>query len=326
MINPEMATKGIFLAVFLLFLTTGVSASGGIQTYLGDTVPLSGYSYGSPWVYLFLTGPNLPVNGVALHNINLYADQGSFTRVDVDGMDHWSYQWNTANTGGRLDEGTYTVWVVNGPNDRSRLATADYSTISVTLTKPFIATGIPLTTGELTNGELSLQSQPDGASLVIDGEYKGKTPLTLDNVNPGMYTVNFSRFGYTGFSIPARVEAGKTTEVTATLFPLSGSLAVNTSPPGARVLLDGTEAGISPITLANITAGNHNITLEKEGYVQGIQQVLISPGRVSPVTITLVASPREIVPTIRAEGLTPATLFAGIFIILILAVRRRQSR
>lgn len=321
MTNPRTVTKGIFFAACLLVLTTGVSASGGIQTYLGDTVPLSGYSYGSPWVYLFLTGPNLPVNGVALNNINLRADEGSFTRVQLDGMDHWSYKWNTANTGGRLDEGTYMIWVVNGPNDRSRLAQADYSTISVTLQKPYITTDIPLTTGGL-----FLQSIPDGASLVIDGQYKGKTPMTLDNLNPGMYAVNFSRFGYTGFSTPVRVEAGKTTEVTATLFSIFGSLTVNTSPPGARVLLDGTEAGISPVTLTNITAGNHNVTLEKEGFIQGGQQVVVSAGQITPVNITFIAAPREILPTIRAEGLVPATLCAGVFAILFLSARRKQFR
>ena len=51
------------------------------QTYIGDTVRLSGYCYTSPTVYLFLTGPNLPANGVALDNINSRADQGGFTEV-----------------------------------------------------------------------------------------------------------------------------------------------------------------------------------------------------------------------------------------------------
>ena len=129
--------QGILIILISCFLLTGTAAAQGIQAYMGDTIPLSGYSPSSPFVYLFLTGPNLPENGVALNNINLRADQGGFTRVAVDGSnDMWSYKWGTNSLGGRLDEGTYTVWVVNEPEDRSNLGNAEYATISVTLGSP----------------------------------------------------------------------------------------------------------------------------------------------------------------------------------------------
>jgi hypothetical protein len=59
-------TLTFFLVIIccLVFINS-VSASREITAYIGDTIPLSGYSYGSSTVYLFLTGPNLPVNGVA---------------------------------------------------------------------------------------------------------------------------------------------------------------------------------------------------------------------------------------------------------------------
>jgi len=60
-----------------------------IAAYIGDTILLSGYSYGISTVYLFLTGPNLHVNGDALNDITARADQGHFTEVNVDGNDHW---------------------------------------------------------------------------------------------------------------------------------------------------------------------------------------------------------------------------------------------
>jgi hypothetical protein len=43
------------------------------------------------------------------------------------------YKWGTNSIGGRLDAGTYTVWVVNGPNDLSHLNSVDYSMIEVNL-------------------------------------------------------------------------------------------------------------------------------------------------------------------------------------------------
>ena len=105
------------------------AAYSGIQTVMGDEVTISGAATSGPYVYLFLTGPNLPENGVALHDITKRADQGYFTKVSVDGDDRWSYTWHTGSINGKLDEGTYTIWVVSGPNDRSRLAQADYRTI-----------------------------------------------------------------------------------------------------------------------------------------------------------------------------------------------------
>ena len=183
------------LTLACILLIASVSAAPGIQASLGDIIPLSGYSYGSQTVYLYLTGPNLPVNGVALNDISKRAEDGGFTRVQVDGDDRWSYKWGTANIGGRLDQGTYTIWVVNGPNDRSHLSQADYSTISVTLGNPTISIDTPVQPGTM-----DLRSVPDGASVVMGEKYLGKTPLTVTALSPGTYDVIFSQFGYQKFS------------------------------------------------------------------------------------------------------------------------------
>ena len=94
-------------------------------------------------MYLFLTGPNLPVNGVALNDITARADEGHFTEVSVDSNDQWEYRWGTNAMGGRLDAGTYTVWVVNRPLDRSHLAEADYNTISIRSGTPVLRSFLP---------------------------------------------------------------------------------------------------------------------------------------------------------------------------------------
>jgi hypothetical protein len=303
------------LLLGMLFLAGGAAASG-IQVALGDEVELSGYATSGPYVYLFLTGPNLPENGVALNDISKRADQGGFTKVSVDGDDYWSYTWDTGSINGRLDEGTYTIWVATGPNDRSHLAEADYSTIGVTLGKPTVSVDIPVQPGGM-----NLQSVPDGASLTVDGEYRGKTPRTIGDLSPGNYAVTFSRFGYSELSVQVQVEQGKITEVTATLQPKTGTLVVNSTPSGARVLLDGTNAGLSPVVLANISAGNLTVVLEKDGYVTAARQVIIPPGRVSSVDVSLDPVP---VTTTRAAGLVPA--MAGAFCVILLGIAYSRYR
>jgi hypothetical protein len=303
--NPLRTTHyARFVATGCLLLVFCVTASAGIQAYMGDVIPLGGNSYGSPTVYLFLTGPNLPANGVALDNINARADQGHFTTVDVDSNDHWSYKWGTNSIGGRLDAGTYTIWVSNSPNDRSRLLPDDYSTISVTLGAPSITVLTPADPRTL-----MLNATPVEASVVINGAYRGSTPLILDGIDPGTYTVTFSHFGYRKFSTSVKVESGKMTEVTATLVPETGSIAVNSSPAGARVLLDGVPIGIAPVTLTNIAVGNHTLSLENEGFKPFEQPVHVSTDQITVTEVTLV--PVSAHPTLPAGN---PGIFTGILI------------
>jgi hypothetical protein len=302
-----------------LVLTSAVSASAGIEAYYGNTIILQGYSYSNPTVYLFLTGPNLPVNGVALNDLFARADQGHFTTVSVDDNDHWEYKWATNMMNGRLDEGTYTVWVVNEPTDRSRLHADEYTTISIHLNTPVITINtrpIP--------GTLELNTIPEGASVLLGDNYRGGTPLTIDGIEPGSYTVTFSRFGYARLSLPVRVEAGEITAVSGTLIPLTGSLEITTSPSGAHILLDSADQGNSPATLTNISAGNHTLTVINEGYITTEQRVRIIPDHTTLVTILLEPISSATSGKLPLSGPGPAIALA-LLIVILLVIRYNRS-
>ena len=319
---PEKCSPAITMLVLgVLFLAGSAAAYPGIQAVMGDEVTISGAATSGPYVYLFLTGPNLPENGVALHDITKRADRGYFTKVSVDGDDRWSYTWHTGSINGRLDEGTYTLWVVSGPNDRSRLAQADYRTIAVTLGKPFITVDTPVQPGIM-----DLQSVPDGASVTVNGDYRGKTPLVVSGLSPSTYTVTFSRPGFGDMYAQVIVQGGKNSEVIANLQPDAGSLAVNSTPPGARVLLDQTYAGLSPVLLENISAGNHTIGLEKDGYVTAARQVSLTAGQTTPVDVVLDPVPASPPPATQAAGLVPAMAGALFVLILGIACSCRRNR
>lgn len=102
-----------------------------MEGYLGDTFSLRGFSYVGDSVYLFMTGPGLPANGVTLTDTTLRADQGHFTVVSVDENQSWSYSWKTSRIQSQIDEGTYIVYVTNRPEDLSHLGeTSHYKTLS----------------------------------------------------------------------------------------------------------------------------------------------------------------------------------------------------
>lgn len=311
-------TIGIILLI--CFAATTVSADSA-RSYFGNTVKLSGYCYTSPTVYLFLTGPNLPANGVALDNTNMRADQGGFTKVDVDSNDHWEYDWYTG--GLDLDAGSYTVWAVNGPHDRSDLGQSEYTTMQVSLGNPSVSIATP--TIPPSPGSLNISSIPTNASVVINGNYAGSTPLTVTGLDPGTYNVTFSRFNYYALPATARVEPGAVTEVSATLRPKTGTLFVNTSPAGAAILIDGQSMGISPFTLDNISAGNHTVNATFEGYTPVEEQVRVIADQIVTCSIELKK------PGLMVSGITvplPPAVATGACIVAVLLFRygRHRSR
>lgn len=111
-----------------------LAADAEIQTYMGDTVTISGVSYTSDRMYLFFTGPGLPANGVTMDDITQLAEDGHFTLVDVNEDQTWQYTWNTARLAMELDPGTYTVYASTQPVDKSHLGPSNtYQTAAVWL-------------------------------------------------------------------------------------------------------------------------------------------------------------------------------------------------
>jgi hypothetical protein len=314
---PPARLTGIIL-IGCLLLAGGTVAAAGIQVYMGDIVTLQGYSSGSETVYLYLTGPNLPANGVALDNINARADEGHFTEVDVDSNDHWIYHWGTNSMGGKLDEGAYTIWVVNSPTDRSDLSGAEYSTITVGLDTPGITVSTPVT--PLVPGTMDLSSSPNETSVVVNNAYKGKTPLTLKGLTPGTYNVTFSRFGYYPFSTPVKVEPGLVSDVVASLEQQTGGLLINTSPAGAQVMIDGGDAGISPLTITRLPTGNHTLNVSAAGYTSQEVPVHVSVNQTRTINLELV--PVTSFSELWVEVVVIAIILAGLIVVLLIVKYR----
>jgi hypothetical protein len=135
-----------FIAVTLV-LWCGISAVSAADEsyvgYLGDTILLQGETYSGDHVYMFMTGPGLPANGVTLTDVTQRADQGQFTIVPLDNNQHFSFKWNTWLIHNEIDPGTYIVYVVNEPVDKAHLGSpSSYQILSVYLKKdPYISQG-----------------------------------------------------------------------------------------------------------------------------------------------------------------------------------------
>ena len=117
-------------------------------------------------------------------------------------------------------------------------------------------------------GQVTIQTDPSGGDLYVDGNARGVTPLTVNNLFPGRHEILIQKAGYEDYHDVVSVVTDITTGYTEYLVPLPGSgfLSVTSSPEEANVRIDGREAGKTPTTLQRIGAGNHTVEIYQNGY------------------------------------------------------------
>ena len=66
-----------------------------------------------------------------------------------------------------------------------------------------------------------------------------------------------------------------------------GELVVNSAPDGAQVQVDGSGAGLTPLSLANLSAGQHQVVLSKAGYAVESRSVMVHGGTRAALSVSL---------------------------------------
>ena len=232
-----------------------------------------------------------------------------------------------------------------------------------------IAAGIPATLAATdanalpaTGCTIIVISYPDGAAVWLNGEYRGVTPAEFRNIPAGEYNVTVSLDGYYTEITPSTMSDGVRRQImiqlekissgprqTATPSTLSryGTIAVDSTPGGAFVTLDGVAAGRTPMThaaliLNSVPVGNHTINVELAGYPPYTATVNVIKNHVSQVNVELSKSSQPVTSVIpasvvlaapasgvqttptRKSGVPPAVIIGAVAVIGIAAVFRRS--
>jgi len=124
----------------------------------------------------------------------------------------------------------------------------------------------PPTTPPVTRGTVTLTSHRSGASVRLNGERVGATPLHDHEVEAGSYTARFSLDGYRTKTQGVVVRAGGGSVVDVTLSRELTVLDVTSIPSAAHVELDGNRIGTTPCTFDGLTGGTHVVAVSKDGY------------------------------------------------------------
>lgn len=136
-------------------------------------------------------------------------------------------------------------------------------------------------------GWIILDSEPSGASVYINEEFVGNTPLSNYKQAYGTYQYRLESLNYHPATGTIELNSGRF-EQKVVLKPAFGSISVKSSIAGAKIVLDGKQTGKqTPTTLTEIPSGKHTITLQMDKYAPRQQEVIVEDGQTANVSMTL---------------------------------------
>ncbi|MEQ8225266.1 MAG: PEGA domain-containing protein, partial [Candidatus Eremiobacterota bacterium] len=174
-----------------------------------------------------------------------------------------------------------------------------YGTIYLTaLPEPTRATKepteAPYKPAEKTEGYVYISSSPAGASVSVDGSYRGTAPTGV-TLSKGSHTVTFYLEGYESSSQSVWVDGGGETSVTAELVKSqkAGKLVIKSSPDGAIVYINENKSGKTPYNKEH-NPGKYTVKLQKKNYAVFKQEVTIEEEKTKQLSIELKPLPGSI--------------------------------
>jgi TonB family protein len=131
-----------------------------------------------------------------------------------------------------------------------------------------------------TTGSLTLTSEPTKATVWLDGEVVGETPLTLRTIKAGDHTLQFTLPNFETYESKLSVNAGIATPLHAALEPVIGTIAVTVEPLGT-IYVDGQLAGrnVSGLARFEVAPGPHMLRIESPDYGVKEVEVDVRPNR-----------------------------------------------
>lgn len=143
-----------------------------------------------------------------------------------------------------------------------------------------------------TSSLLQVWTTPAGAHIIVDGEPTGfRSPTSLP-LPAGAHRVTLSLAGHRNVEESVRLGPGDTLRVEVILTPLaSGSLGVNSVPDGATILIDGVPFDRrTPAVIPQLVVGTHTVQLQRKGFDDWSQAVVVTPNRTIGIRATLTPS------------------------------------
>jgi tetratricopeptide (TPR) repeat protein len=134
---------------------------------------------------------------------------------------------------------------------------------------------------------LTVESEPAGAAVIIDGKERGRTPF-LAPVAPGKHELVLRMTGRREVGTELEMPKDKDLSRRLELRAAAGAprLTIASAPEGATVLVDGTEVGLTPWS-GEAKLGDRKVELRRAGYLVAERTVTIQANRDMDLSLAL---------------------------------------
>ncbi|HEX6050904.1 MAG TPA: PEGA domain-containing protein [Gemmatimonadaceae bacterium] len=165
-------------------------------------------------------------------------------------------------------------------------------------------------------GTLQVRSTPSNAAVTVNGEWTGRTPLTIDKLPFGRHEIRVVQDGYAvereqvtlsasrpmrtlsyrlrrtapakpSASKPAPAKPSSRAEIPPVSQTFTGVMYVDSRPRGARVLVDGKFMGTTPVRIPDLRIGSHVVRLQLADHGDWTTSTRVSAGQETRVTGSL---------------------------------------
>jgi hypothetical protein len=140
--------------------------------------------------------------------------------------------------------------------------------------------------------------------VTLDGRLVGETPLVLRDLAAGPYLLQVARPGYAPHrervtvppggrerTLTFALEAGVTSPGDAGALPAAaaapGAIHVDSTPRGARVIVNGQFVGHTPLRIAEVRPGQHTVTIELADHSSVTRRTSVGPGQIVTLSVPL---------------------------------------
>ncbi len=120
---------------------------------------------------------------------------------------------------------------------------------------------------------LAINSDPTAATVTLNGEYLGETPLSVELAPEQLHQLALFKAGYLGHSDQIRMQHLENRAIEISLKPDLADISIAVSPEDAEVLVDGVVVGSGSQNLELMTR-KQSISVRRDGYETQVQEIL----------------------------------------------------